>query len=244
MAKISEALDRAGVGLGQATGRAMAKAPEPTAFRPAHSPAIIKLFYTVEALKPQNAHVVLQFLAATAGEGTTTIAKGYAAVAASEGNQNVLFIDCDPASRSDEQNGGATPTLIEAHKQGLAIEEVARQSKLYGNLRLIQLSRSPNPLIEIDSEDLVLLFARLREHFSTIILDCVAANRGPDSIAISRYCDGTILIVRAEAVRSAVVKTVEENIKLVGGQIIGAVFNRRQQYIPRWLYSSLFSSSV
>ncbi len=244
MAKISEALNRAGVDLQQASPGAVAKGPDSAAFRPAHNPAIIKLYYTVEALKPQNARVVLQFVAATPGEGTTTIARGYAAIAASEGNQRVLLIDCNPSTSPHSTQADVRPTLIEAHKQGLPLDQVVTPSKRYANLQLVQLSHSPNPLIEIESEDLIAMFAALREDYPTIILDCAPANQAPDSIAMSRYCDGTILVVRAEGVRSAVIKSVQDNIKLVGGQIIGAVFNRRNVYIPKWLYLSLFSSSV
>lgn len=244
MAKISEALNRAGVDLQQAPPRAVAKGSESAAFRPAHNPALIKLYYTVEALKPQNARVVLQFVAATPGEGTTTIARGYAAIAASEGNQRVLLIDCNPSAGTQANHAEARPTLIEAHKQGLALDQIVTPSVRYANLQLVQLSHSPNPLIEIDSEDLVAMLTALRQDYSTIILDCAPANRAPDSIAISRYCDGTILVVRAEAARPAVIKTVQDNITLVGGQIIGAVFNRRNVYIPKWLYLSIFPSSV
>lgn len=241
MSKISEALNRAGIGFERPSPQKQANSPGPGSFRSAHDPAIIKLYYTVEALKPQNARVVLQLVAATPGEGTTTIARGYAAVAASEGKESVLLIDCNPTPSAQASN---QPTLIEAHKQGLPLSQILTASKRYSNLQLVQLSRNPNPLIEIDSEELVNIFANLREQFSTIILDCAAASQSPDSIAISRYCDGTILVVRAEAVRGAVVKTVQDNINLVGGQIIGAVFNRRNVYIPKWLYSSMFSSSV
>jgi Mrp family chromosome partitioning ATPase len=235
MTKVSQALEKASVGI--------AEVPTTThngAFgRASHDSSIIKLYYTIEALKPENAKVVLQFVASTSGEGTTTIASGFAAVAASEGNQAVLLIDCNPSGT--RKTGG--PTLVEARKNGIPLQETFTPSNRAGNLQTAQLSNSPNPLIEIDSADFIRLLDDLRGYFGTIVLDCAAATEAPDSVAISRYCDGTILVVRAEWVRPVVIQSVQNNIRLVGGQIIGVAFNRRRTYIPNWLYSRLFSAT-
>jgi hypothetical protein len=40
-------------------------------------------------------------------------------------------------------------------------------------------------------------------------------------------------------VRPAVVRSVQDNIGLVGGQIVGVAFNRRRMYIPEWMYQWL-----
>lgn len=241
MSKVSQALDRSAVGISGARGGMGALDRESGFLKRPHDPAIIKLYYTVEALRPENANVIIQFVAATSGEGTTTIARGFASVAASEGNQRVLLIDC---SRSPELTATtATTSLVAAFKQGIPHDQLFSRNEKKGGLETIRLADGPNPLMAIDSEDLVRLMNALREMFSTIILDCAAATEVPDSVALSRYCDGTILVVRAEYSRSAVIRAVQNDIRLVGGQILGVAFNRRRTYIPGWLYTRLFSGS-
>jgi Mrp family chromosome partitioning ATPase len=242
MSKVSQALDRSAVAIsGARIGAAATGDREPGFLKRPHDPAIIKLFYTVEALRPENANVIIQFIAATAGEGTSTIARGFAAVAASEGNQRVLLIDC---SRSPELTATtATTSLVAAFKQGISPDQLFSRNEQRGGLETVRLADGPNPLIAIDSEDLIRLMNGLREMFSMILLDCAAATEVPDSVALSRYCDGTILVVRAEYSRSAVIRAVQNDIRIVGGQILGVAFNRRRTYIPSWLYTRLFSGS-
>ncbi|MBV8651894.1 MAG: hypothetical protein JO255_10545 [Alphaproteobacteria bacterium] len=72
-----------------------------------------------------------------------------------------------------------------------------------------------------------------------VVLDCPATTEHPDSAALARHCDGTVLVVRAEGVRQAVIRASKLGIERMGGQILGVVLNRRRKYIPEWLYRSL-----
>lgn len=230
MSKISQALNRTGITIDSrdqsgASGRSGVSAAFP-------DPAILKLYFTVDALKAQRTSLVVQFIAATVGEGTTTIATGFATVAANESKQDVLLINCTPSPAAVSSR----VSLCTAFKQGLPLKEATVDSKTFPNLHVAQLSDSPNPLVEIGSEGLNDLIAALRKDFATVVLDCPAAAVSPDATAISRYCDGTVLVVRAEYVRPAVVRSVQDNIGLVGGQIVGVAFNRRRMYIPEWMY--------
>ena len=51
--------------------------------------------------------------------------------------------------------------------------------------------------------------------------------------------DATLVVVEAELTRAAVARRLVEQIDDAGGQVIGAVLNKRSFYIPRWLYRSL-----
>ena len=48
--------------------------------------------------------------------------------------------------------------------------------------------------------------------------------------------DGTVLVVEAEKTRWPVAVNVKERIKQSGGKVLGIAFNKRQYYIPGWLY--------
>ncbi|MDC6668805.1 hypothetical protein OEZ84_29145, partial [Leclercia adecarboxylata] len=122
------------------------------------------LYYTVDALKAQHTSLVIQFIAATSGEGTTTIATGFATVAANESKQNVLLVNCSP---SPKPTGGPQLSLCTAFKQGVPLEQAMVESTSFPNLRLAQLSDSANPLIEVGSEAFNDLIAALRKDFVT-----------------------------------------------------------------------------
>lgn len=233
MSKISQALNRTGITIDSRSQSGASGSDGISGAFP--DPAILKLYYTVDALKAQRSSLAVQFIAATQGEGTTTIATGFATVAANESKQNVLLINCTPSSAA----GASRVSLCAAFKQGLPLDQSMVDSKAFPNLHFAQLSDTANPLIEIGSEAFNDLITALRKDFATVVLDCPAAAVSPDSTAISRYCDGTILVIRAEYVRPAVVRSVQDNIGLVGGQIVGVAFNRRRMYIPEWMYQWL-----
>src|SRR4051812_3246807 len=59
-----------------------------------HEPAFVQLYYAVEARRTSAMPLVLQFVAPTSGAGASTVASGYARVAADDSAQPVLFVDC------------------------------------------------------------------------------------------------------------------------------------------------------
>jgi Mrp family chromosome partitioning ATPase len=205
-----------------------------------HDPELIKLFYTVEATRPKGTTFVLQFLSTLPGEGTTTIARGFAAVAANHSQKRVLLINCgDPPEGHSPHVGG---TLLDSYRKGEPMQKAVSKSGECKDFSLVRLSNSRHPLMETDGAELTRLLNKLQEEFSVIIFDCPAATRNPDSVALSRYCDGTILVVRAEYTPIAAIASVQNDLRLVGGEVVGVVFNRRQTYIPNWLYRRLFAN--
>ena len=62
------------------------------------SPDFVQLHYAIEALRSEDRPIVLQFMSAGAGDGTSTVAAGFAAVAASERPGGVLLVCCAGAS--------------------------------------------------------------------------------------------------------------------------------------------------
>ncbi|HWT97113.1 MAG TPA: hypothetical protein VN229_05840 [Terriglobales bacterium] len=197
-------------------------------------PDLITLFYSIDAMRADDEAFVLQFIAATPGEGTTTIAWGFAVAAALERNQPVLIINC-----TQDETGKSGPSLIDAARGQEAIEDAIQPVDPMKRLFRARLSTTSNPLLEIDGADLRELFAELKDVFSVIVLDCSAATATSDSLAISRYCDGTVMVIRADHARRQVINWTKSSIERFGGNVIGTVFNDRKKYIPDWLYRRL-----
>jgi hypothetical protein len=195
-------------------------------------PEIIKLFYAVDSLKSDDSSFVLQFLASTPGEGTTTISWGFALAASYEYAAPTLIINCC----GDRKEFDTRPSLIDAFVQSgrldAAIEQVPDTTRLY----YARLSENASPMLEIDVAELRELFEFLKLDFSSIILDCPAASDVAGSLALSRYADGTVVVVKSGQARRGIVEWTYDSIGEFGGVCLGTVFNCREKRIPDWLY--------
>jgi hypothetical protein len=183
---------------------------------------LLRLHYVLESLSP--APRVLQLVAAGAGEGTSTIAGMLARVAAERQNRSVLLL---------QSGGPAAPggCVAEAWRGALPLKQsaaVPARDGAYWRARL-------DPTPELAATGWSDVFAAVRREFDMTLLDCRAAQAAPDAVALARYCDGTILVVRAEAATCADVLALRQEIERVGGRLVGAVFNRERQHMPNWL---------
>jgi capsular exopolysaccharide synthesis family protein len=76
----------------------------------------------------------------------------------------------------------------------------------------------------------------LKQYFDFIIIDGPAVFGSSDVSVISKYLDGTVLVVECETTKWEVVQQVKDRINNIGGNILGVVLNKRNYYIPRMLY--------
>ncbi len=218
----------------------------------APSPAraeFVRLHYAIEALRQGDAPVALQFLAASPGEGTSTVALGFAQAAAAERPHAVLLVDCSgvrdgavPAAPAPGLPAGERPpSLVAAFREGLPLRAACwpDRSGAYGagheGLWRARLGGGPNPLLSLGGPELRRLLTALGELFATVALDCPAAAASPDGAALSRHCDGTVLVVRARTARARAVRRTAHDVERAGGQLVGCVLNRRREALPGWL---------
>jgi Mrp family chromosome partitioning ATPase len=201
------------------------------------NPEFLKLLDSVEAMKSREAPFILQFLAATPGEGTTTVARGFAASAASETGRPTLIINCNDLSSAEVARN--VPSLLNAlvtdPRMSAAIVPVRRLPHLCE----ATLSNASASWRRLEGADTRALFEYLKKKFSVIVLDCAGATACPDSLALSRFCDGTVLVVRAEYSRRRVINWTRDEISRYGGNVVGTVLTHRRKYIPDWLYRHL-----
>jgi Mrp family chromosome partitioning ATPase len=179
----------------------------------------IALFQTVETLRLPDRSFVIQFVAAHAGAGTTTIAAGFAAAAAQSYRRPVLLVDAgsaDAATGPLEPVPTATPYLYTA--------AIQRAPQHFTNPTAISLEER---------------LTELRRHYHAIVIDCSALGRSAAAITIARHCDGTALVAAAAKSSARDLIAARDAINQVGGQVLGAVFNRERSYRPRWLGGKL-----
>jgi protein-tyrosine kinase len=203
--------------------------------------ALLNLYQRIDSLLPQAHKKVVQFIGSRAGEGASTIAWEFGKMTANKLNKQVLILDADQQNPQQHIFSGITPEsgwedLLENRSN---LDDVIYHVKESG-LSVCPVSR--NVVITHDvfnSTKMVDLWSKFKERFDLIIVDSPPATESSDGIAISRHVDGVVLVLEAEKTRLPVANKAKETIEKHGGKLLGVVFNKRQFYIPDFIYRRL-----
>ncbi len=203
-----------------------------------------QLVYAVEAMRipsdPLSADPlggVLQIVSARAGEGVSTVASGLASRASIEGRDPVLLLDCGILAET-EAAAPSTNMLgaFEVFCNGeTRVASLVHKLKGYNNLMCAPLACHGVRLLGGDGARMVDFLNLLRREFALTILDCPPVLESPLSAAMSRLCDGTVLVVRAESTSHEQISAARQRIESQHGLILGAVFNDSKNHLPRFL---------
>ncbi len=182
--------------------------------------------------------LVVHFVAASPGEGASTLSSEFALIAARVADSRVLLVDADRTQLTTASNFGCQTDLglFDQLQAGKPLEQwiVTAQDThlLVGALcghRSPPLSRKAMPS----------LYEQLRARYDLSVIDCPA-------VASERYfelspeaADGVVLVVQAERNRPEIIRHAQSLIENAGGKLIGAILNRRHTYIPDFIYRLL-----
>ncbi len=209
--------------------RALAPARIGIASGSRHHPSFIQLYYAIEARRSNSAPLVVQFLSPATDTGTSTVACGYARVAADDCAQPVLYIDCNPyiPNRRDKKGDGpAIPTLFDTIRKGLPLRDAIVPARDGRNLLWARLASTDRPLLTVGGDRLQAILDQCRLHYPVVILDSPSTEEA-ESAASSRYCDGTVLVVAAGRTKQWEIESAKSLLERLGGQIVGLVLNRQ-----------------
>jgi Mrp family chromosome partitioning ATPase len=244
MSSVYEALQRARhLGDNRALpGTPLPRGPElpPPARTP--GPIAVELTPLLSAVRPlldDTQGAVLHFVAAASGEGTSTIAREFALLAATTGRRHTLLID---AVRGDLQTAryfecDTSRGLIDGIWIGY--DEADLQRSIPGTSLSVACLVGERGNGPADAVTLSTLYEQLRGQFELIIVDCAAMERGEYSTLLPDEADGIFLVIRAESTRPAVIAHAKALVEQAGGRFLGAVLNQRRNYIPEFLYRLL-----
>ncbi|MFA7465395.1 MAG: hypothetical protein WCY54_10110 [Syntrophales bacterium] len=131
---------------------------------------------------------------------------------------------------------GAENGLEESFRDGVPVE-----SAIYAtperNLSLAVISK--NPAAAARNLDLLLyekLWMELKQRFDYVLVDSPPAGGSPGSVMLSRFMDGTVLVVEADRTRWPVAENTKEKILRSQGKVLGMVLNKRKYHIPEFIY--------
>ncbi len=89
---------------------------------------------------------------------------------------------------------------------------------------------------------LPVLISRLKQEFGLVIIDGPPILDSTHSLVLCQHVDGLVLVIEAGKTRRQVVNVAMQQIARAGGQVLGAVMNKRQYFIPGWIYDRLFAA--
>ncbi len=202
---------------------------------------LLGLYQNISGLLPDTSGTIIQFIGSREGEGVSTIAREFARAAAVRLDRKVLILDAahhNPTQHRHfdiKSDYGWRDALGSGDPAGKACFQ-ADDANLF--ISPISSSHALTPRIH-DRAATVALFAELKQIFDLVVIDSSPATTSPDSIAMTRFADGVVLVLEAEKTRWQVATTVKERIVKNGGNVLGVIFNKRRFYIPESIYSRL-----
>ncbi|MBW3599029.1 MAG: hypothetical protein KY475_17375 [Planctomycetes bacterium] len=169
------------------------------------------------------------------GEGVTSIAAGFALVAA--GKLRVLLVD----AHGSGARAGTTPADGELTSPASPCNGAGREcgGSFLSAEELHRLTHDVAAPVRITRERLKRTLDGLTRQFDLTIFDLPALSEDEAAVEWARLLDGVALVLEAERVRW---RTAERNIDLLrqaDARIVGVVFNKRKLYVPGWIYRRL-----
>ena len=226
-----------------ATPVTVLETPMPGSLVPAASEMdteMLALYQAVETMLAKIPRKVVLFIGSLPGEGTSTIARGFATLAAEHMNKRVLLFDADRQAPNQKNHFGITDQAgWQDSNDSDGIQDVICQ---IGDSRLYLCPSTTNVTISpeiFDTQTITATLASLRERFDLVVIDAPPPIQAPDGLALASHVDGVVLVVEAENTRWKVAENTKKRLLASRAKIMGMVFNKRHFYIPDYFYRLL-----
>jgi capsular exopolysaccharide synthesis family protein len=185
---------------------------------------------------------IIAVTASYEGEGTSTVSANLSIALAKNSREKVLLVDAnlgnpcmqDLFCSADDAKG--LSDLISGRAD--YVEPIPQSG--YPRLWLLPAGQAlTGEAACIDPKFMEGVLAKYRSDFSYIVIDCPSVWRSNLPTRVATVVDGVILVVEAERVRVQIVERTKERLEEVNARILGVVLNKRQFYIPSWLYRQI-----
>ena len=155
-------------------------------------------------------------------------------------DSGILLIDSQTHNPSLHQKFGVKPApgLTDLIHNMLPFQFVV--NKVSPSLKLMtvgQLNNISFTSSEIEKFSFLLDYARFQ--FETVFIDIPAILEYPEGLVLSQMCDAVILVVQAGKTKWKVVEEAKNRLERSQVKILGGVLNRRNFFIPDWLYKKI-----
>lgn len=173
---------------------------------------------------------IVGFIASGSGEGTSTLARAYAATVTSHLRRRVLILTAE----ADSPN---VPGVLSTLAANLPLDHCLQPLPGGGLTGSLGGQNAGDTLWELLAHDG--LWKDLRGRYDDIVLDLPAASVSRVGLITAPHCDGVVVVIEAEKTRAPVVENLIASLHAVRAQVLGTVLNRRRYYLPKRVYSWL-----
>lgn len=156
---------------------------------------------------------IVAFASVARGEGVTRTVRGLAAELVRSGKKVATF-DGDLHRMAFPGSGGAPA-------------ESPTDAAILG---------MPQPA---EPETAFAVFAKLRDRYDCVLLDCGALAESVDLVGVAPASDGVVLVMEAGRTGRAQIERAAKVIRDAQSTLVGCVLNQRRYPIPAWLYRLL-----
>ncbi|HEX72536.1 MAG TPA: hypothetical protein ENN65_04410 [Candidatus Hydrogenedentes bacterium] len=239
MTKIYEALDNASKERAETAPRRVS-APSGPQLPKGLADTLVSLCQRIDALLEDKRCRVVEFVGAQSGNDNSRLVREFARMAATRLNKRVLLLSAGPSAYVNQMAvGGAVRGWEEMAETGELSESLFYSA---GDARLTVSQMASNNISlpsVLSSPHLSAVFNGLRERFDLILIDAPSFEASSDAVLLAPFADGVIVVVEAGRTRWQAIERWVNQIVGQHGNVLGVVFNKRRDYIPRFIYRRL-----
>jgi Mrp family chromosome partitioning ATPase len=163
----------------------------------------------------------VMFASSQGGEGTSTVARRFAALLAGEHGRRVLLVDLH----------GRRPALSQWMDR-----EIAHPAPGAAELSVLPLPADVRARGAMTAATGRPLLEALGQAFEWVVLDGPPVLGAPESVELAALADGVVLVVQSGSAKRPVVSRAASLLRAGGARVLGTVLNRRRHEIPEFIY--------
>jgi protein-tyrosine kinase len=202
---------------------------------PVTDEAMIGLWQQLRARLPRRSRITLGVIAATPGEGVSTVVRGLARVVAK--NPRIKILICE--LMGDTGDAFMRPSVVDLVfssdrvERSNSVQWLVEDQVALGSLGDVDWLNT----IANDPESVRSIVAALSSQFELVLLDLPPLHTSMTSPAFARVLDGVVMVVEAERTPAQTVRTAHDTLSVHGANVLGVVLNKRRLHgrglIPR-----------
>ncbi len=190
---------------------------------------------------PQAECRTVMFVASVSGEGTSLVAREFAASLAAQGEVETLLVDANlrKPSLHDFFRTPRDPGLAD-HILGNAPLSDCLKGIGVPRLTLLTAGRPVvSPPRVLGHPRMEGMLTELRRRFSCVVFDVPSVLSYSEGVSLSRGVDGVVVVIRSGRTKRELIQHALHLLDGAGAKVLGTVLNRRRFYIPRFLYERI-----